>query len=174
MRWRYRIWQMWLNFTVKKALPPTARQEIAAVLLPAEIRLFDRFSPRDQQHSYLVYQTLLRAGHTAPPLLAAALLHDIGKTQTPLTPWDRMLPVLVERIAPRLAQRWGAGKPRGWRRPFVVRQQHAAWGAEMAQAAGSHPLTVALISRHQDKLLPHQNTPHDHLLRALQWADEQS
>ncbi|GAB4158071.1 MAG: HDIG domain-containing protein [Candidatus Promineifilaceae bacterium] len=169
MRWRYRLWQMWLNFTVKEALPSPARQEIATVLSPAEMRLFDRFSPRDQQHSYLVYQTLLRTGHTAPPLLAAALLHDIGKTQTPLTPWDRMLPVLVERIAPRLAQRWGAGEPRGWRRPFVVRQQHPAWGAKMAQAAGSHPLTVALINHHQDKL-----SPHDHLLRALQWADEQS
>ncbi len=174
MRWRYRLWQMWLNFTVKAALPLPARQEIAAVLSPAEMRLFDRFSPRDQQHSYLVYQTLLLAGHTARPLLAAALLHDVGKTRTPLTPWDRMLPVVVEQIAPRLAQRWGAGEPRGWRRSFVVRQQHAAWGAELAQAAGSDALTVALIGRHQDQLLPHQNTPQDQLLRVLQWADEQA
>ena len=174
MRWRYRLWQMWLNFTVKEALPLPARQEIASVLSPAERRLFDRFSPRDQQHSYLVYQTLLAAGRAARPLLAAALLHDVGKTRTPLTPWDRMLPVVVEKVAPRLAHRWGAGVARGWRRPFVVRRQHAAWGAEMAQAAGSDALTVALICRHQDKLLPHQNTPQDQLLRVLQWADEQA
>lgn len=172
MRLRYRLWQIWQDVTVKAPLPPEARQEIGGVLSVAELRLFDRYGPRDQQHAYLVYQTLLAAGHTSRPLLAAALLHDVGKARVRLRAWDRMLPVLVETVWPSLARRWGAGAPEGWRRGFAVRRQHPAWGAEMARAAGSDALTVDLICRHQ--IPPYQTTPEDHLLLLLQWADDRS
>jgi len=67
--------------------------------------------------------------------------------------------------------------PHGWRRPFVVKAQHAAWGAEMAANAGSDPLTVWLIEHHQDVLAPLKaseevGTEAERLLRQLQWADD--
>lgn len=171
---RYRLWQMWLNLTVKEPLNEAERADIATALSASEQTLFFRFTPRDQHHSYLVYQTLKAAGHSHHQLLIAALLHDIGKTKVPITIWDRTFPVVVELVVPKLAARWGGGEPTGWRKSFCIRHQHAAWGAEMAQNAGTHPLAISLIARHQDKLTPDQNSPEDQLLRTLQWADDQS
>jgi hypothetical protein len=38
------------------------------------------------------------------------------------------------------------------RHPFIVSENHAQWGAEMASAAGASPLAVALIRRHQEEI----------------------
>ena len=43
-------------------------------------------SVSDQRHSLNVMRTLRRQGHTEPDLLAAALLHDVGKSAAWLTP----------------------------------------------------------------------------------------
>lgn len=174
MGWRYRLWQVWLNFTVREGLSPEAWADVRLVLSGPEQTLFARFSPRDQQHSYLVYRTLRDAGHDHAQLLAAALLHDIGKVRVPPSVWDRMWPVLIEKVFPRLAARWGACEPTGWRRSFAIRHQHAAWGADMAAAAGSPPLTVLLIRRHQDPPDLGAADETDELLRLLQWADDRS
>ncbi len=171
---RYRLWQVWLNFTVRRGLPAAALAEIEALLAPGERALFARFLPRDQQHSYLVFRSLRDDGQDDLRLLRAALLHDIGKARERPSPWDRIWPVLVEKVAPRLAARWGAGRATGWRRAFAIRQQHAAWGAEMAAAAGSDPLVVALIRRHQDPLPPGADALEDRLLRLLQAADDRA
>lgn len=108
-------------------------------------------------------------------LLAAALLHDIGKTQVSLHWWDRVFIVLAVLAGAERYNRWGQGEPRGWRKGIVVRIHHPEWGAHMAEAIGSDPLTVALIRRHQEKLPPNAAaTPENDLLQLLQWADDQS
>ena len=159
-------------------LPPAISQEIATVLSEREWVLFRRYSPEDQWHSYRVFCTLKAAGHTQPDLLAAALLHDVGKTRLPLTGWERSLIVLAEFLLPEQAAAWGQGQARGWRRPFVVRARHPAWGADMARIAGSRPLTVLLIYYHQDTLasadVAEMSAAEVQLLRYLQWADDQN
>jgi putative nucleotidyltransferase with HDIG domain len=105
--------------------------------------------------------------------LAAALLHDIGKTRYPLSVWDRILIVVGGALFPGRASAWGNGSLDGWRRPFVVRAHHPAWGAEMAAAAGSRGRVVELIRRHQDELVQEREDD-DRLLARLQWADDQS
>lgn len=169
----YRLRQFWRLLTAHP-LPPAAWEEIEGVLSPQEVALFRRHSPADRQHAYRVLRALRSANRDHPALLAAALLHDVGKTRYRPKAWERVVGTLAERLFPGQIARWGTGNPGGWRRPFVIRMQHAAWGAEMAAAAGSAPLTVALIRRHQEK----ESRPADRktatFLRWLQVADDQS
>lgn len=161
-----------------KPLPAAALHEVAAILSEPELALFQRHSPEDQRHSYRVFCTLRAAGHTQPDLLAAALLHDVGKIRLPLSIWERSLIVLVQFLLPRQAVAWGQGGANGWRRPFVLKARHPAWGAEMARAAGSRPLTVSLIYYHQSTLSSPEvvalSTTEVKLLGCLQWADDQN
>jgi predicted HD phosphohydrolase len=85
MRPLYRVWQFWKLVTARP-LDRKADAEIRTVLSPEQQRLFGRFSASEQQHSYRVYETLKQAGQENPDLLAAALLHDVGKTRFP-RPW---------------------------------------------------------------------------------------
>lgn len=144
------------------------------MLTPAEQALFQSYSYSDKWHTYRVLRTLKEAGCTQPELLTAALLHDVGKAGTQLSAWDRSLVVLMTKVAPRRADAWGQGEASGWRRPFVVKGQHAAWGAELARAAGSRPLVVELIRRHQEPLPPAAEGEVERLLCLLQWADDQN
>lgn len=179
----YRLGQFWRVWRARP-LPDEAHEMITAVLTPEEITMFTQFSLSDQQHSYQVLRTLQSNGQTHPDLLAAALLHDVGKTHAPLSIWQRSLIVLAQTFVPGKTAVWGQGNVDGWQRPFVVKAQHPAWGAEMAQAAGSRPLTIELIRRHQE-LLPETAVLRaealsvaegeaDHLLRLLQWADDKN
>lgn len=167
---RYRLRQLKNNLTAGP-LSAMAREEVAAVLSPAEQALFARLSFADQWHSVRVLGDLRGAGYNDPDLLAAALLHDVGKTRYPLTAWDRTVIVVGAALIPRGAAQWGAGPADGWRRPFVVRARHPEWGAEMAAAAGARVAVVDLIRRHADKP---GGAAGDEALRALQWADDQN
>lgn len=144
-------------------------QPAAEVLSPAELALFRRMSPDERRHSLVVLARVRAAGYRDPALLAAALLHDVGKTRVRLYLWERPLPVLVRAWRPDLAARWGCGEPRGWRKAFVTAMQHPAWGAEMAAAAGARPATVALIAAHQSR-----DAGGPEGLAALQAADDES
>jgi hypothetical protein len=128
----------------------------------------------EQTHAYRVFQHLKVAGHTESDLLVAALLHDVGKTLYPLSVFDRVAIVLGKRLSPRAALRWGEGKPRGLRRPFVVTENHAAWGADLVAQAGASSRTVELIRCHQDSPASGTGSHTEPLLAALQSADNES
>lgn len=167
----YRLRQLRDNLTAGPLSEP-ARRTVSAILSPAEEKLFYQFSPADQWHGYHVLCDLCDAGYNDPALLAAALLHDVGKSRYPLSPWDRTVVVIGSALLPGRAKVWGEGPPVGWRRPFVVRARHPEWGAAMAGEAGSRGPVVELIRRHQDKQV--SAAPGDELLRALQWADDRN
>ncbi len=154
-------------------LPAHAWNLVTAVLTPSQQQLFRQFTLSDQWHSYRVATMLQEAGHTHHDLLVAALLHDIGKTKAPLSVFERSWIVLVQWFLPNRVEQWGGGEPVGWKRPFVVKMQHPEWSAQMAVQAGSTPLAVSLIRRHQDPL-SEINSEEDHLLQLLQWADDQN
>lgn len=168
----YRLRQLRDNIAAEP-LPADAQAEVAALLSPAERELFDRFNHADQWHSVRVLRMLREAGYNQPDLLIAALLHDVGKTRCPLSAWDRTIIVVGEKLFPARANVWGRGPVDSWRRPFVARARHPAWGAEMAAAAGSRPAVVELIGRHQDR--PAEiSSESDRLLACLQWADDRT
>ncbi len=166
-RLAYRTRQFW------NALPgPRKRVETGALLphlTPAQIVLFRRMQPSEQAHAWQVLERLKAAGQTDPHLLAAALLHDVGKIMVPLSLLDRVVIVLGKRFFRRRARRWSEGTAGRLRRPFVVAAQHPAWGADLAGQAGASSRTVDLIRRHQD--IPSAD---DSLLAALQAADEEN
>ena len=164
-RLTYRVRQFKLAFV--GPWPPIPDVSLSPHLTPSLITLFRRMSPSEQAHSFAVLQRLQGQGHTDADLLTAALLHDVGKVRSPLSVLDRVIIVLARRIIPRVAGKWGAGEPRGWRKPFVTASCHPAWGADLAAEAGASPRACALIRRHQDAA-----DSNDPLLLALHSADD--
>ncbi|MEM7115100.1 MAG: HD domain-containing protein [Chloroflexota bacterium] len=169
----YRCGQVW-RLVWAKPLSETEWHEVEPRLNEAEAALFTRFSAGDQRHSFQVMTLLQAEGQRNQDLLTAALLHDIGKICYPIWLWERVAIVLAKVFWPDKLQAWGQGEAKGWKRPFVVREKHPAWGAQLAQEAGATPLAVELIARHQDPLPNPLQTEVDHLLAQLQWADDQN
>src|SRR5436305_1281202 len=78
-----------------------------AVILPttAALSLFRTMSPADQQHSLRVCRRLKTRGCSDVDMLAAALLHDVGKAEGRVPFWTRPAIVLGKKLAPQLLTR---------------------------------------------------------------------
>ncbi len=151
----YRTRQFWKALQSKPAEIDLER--IGQALAPQQMALFTRLQPGEQAHSIHVYCKLIERGEDHPDLLTAALLHDSGKSLYPLRLWERVAIVLAKALAPEGVKRWGSSPVgekamRSWRRPFLIAEQHPAWGAELAARAGASLLAVSLIRRHQENL----------------------
>jgi hypothetical protein len=123
------------------------RAEVAAHLTRAEQHLFYCMDLRDQRHGLDVFRALKSGGHRDASLLAAALLHDVGKGHIRL--WQRVAFVVLRAMSPRLLRRLGSGDGRGWRGALARSLDHAERGSALAEAAGSTPETVRLIRLHR-------------------------
>ena len=170
-RTRYRVRQFW-QATKAGPLPDEDWNDVRSVLTAQELELYRRQSHRDQQHAYRVMYMLRSAGDDERELLAAALLHDVGKSFADTYWWDRPLVVLIQGLAPGWSANLAKGNVRSWRRPFVVKERHAEWGAEAARKAGSSAATVDLIRKHQDLLSQSNGDRETRWLARLQWADD--
>lgn len=142
---------------------------VAQHLTPDLQDCFDRLRRSEQLHSLRVLRALQRQGDVPPELAAAALLHDVGKTRWPFPLWQRVLVVLLPALAPGLANELARGDETNLlARPFLLQQQHPAWGAQLARAAGASERVVTLIESHA------QPPGDDQWLARLQAADERS
>lgn len=165
----YRARQFFLAFFA--APDPEGLARVKQMLAPALLDLFGQMLPFEQAHALRVFDRLKEQGHTHPDLLTAALLHDVGKVRAPLKPWERVVGVLARKFFPGRARQWGQGEPGGLKAGVVVAEQHARWGAEMAEAAGATDRAVRLIASHQDQTPVHLSDEELVLLRALQDVD---
>lgn len=169
----YRVRQFYL--ALRTAADPQDLVQARSILTPAQMVLFTRMQSSEQAHAISVYRQLVGQGETSPDLLAAALLHDAGKSLSPLRLWERVMIVLARAIFPAQSRRWGAlpaeGR-KGWRRAFIVAQQHPAWGAALAAEAGASPQTVTLIRQHQEPASAAADADIERLLSKLQAVDD--
>jgi putative nucleotidyltransferase with HDIG domain len=174
----YRIRQFWRSFSAQTSLLELERAQ--ARLNQEQRELFARLQPGEKGHSLVMFRRLLEQGENQPDLLVAALLHDIGKLRYRLSPLERAMVVLVKAVNPGQARHWGNLPPNGWdnlpgwRKAFIVAEQHAGWGAEMARKSGVSPLTETLIREHHHPHRHEAGAVENSLLRKLWVVDNES
>ena len=151
----YRLQQVYQQLGFVPPLTGADYEEVARWLPPTAMALFRTMSVADQQHSLRVCRGLQRHGCTEQDLLAAALLHDVGKAAGRVPFWTRpaivigkrCLPALLTHLAISPALSTACNVPR-WRRALSYAWWHAEVGAELAAAAGLSQRSVLYIRTH--------------------------
>lgn len=125
----------------------------------------------DRRHALAVARRTVEAlgAGTPRPVVAAALLHDVGKVEVAFGPFRRVVATLVARaVGPSRVRGWhGAGGPKGRAGSYLC---HDRLGAELLADIGSDPLTVAWAREHH--LPPDRWTVPWELGAALKAADD--
>ena len=142
----YRIVQFWRALTARVYLEEL--EAIAPLLGPRGMTLFQRLSRMDQRHALNVYATLQHQGHDDPDMLAAALLHDVGKTAGSLHLLYRVAVSLLKAFSPRLLAYLETNGEHGLLLPFRVAREHPELGARLVAEAGFSAVTVELVRCH--------------------------
>ena len=122
---------------------------VQGLLLPAEHDLWRRMSGADRRHAVGVARRVERAlGIEATrPVLAAALLHDVGKIESGLGTYGRVVATLSARVAGAdMAAVWR--RQRGFSRRVGLYLQHDRLGGDLLELAGSDPLTSTWAREH--------------------------
>jgi hypothetical protein len=139
--------------------PSTADERWAREhLLPAECDLWQRMSGPDRRHAVGVareaVELLARAGEDPRrEILAAALLHDVGKVEAHLGALARTVVTIAATLLGRMrldlsSDRMAAG---GWPARAGLYLTHDRVGGALLRDAGSDPLTIAWAEQHHRK-----------------------
>jgi hypothetical protein len=144
---RYRVYQFFRSL-LPRPLDDDDRRILEATLPPAGRALFATMSRNDQRHSLTVYRSLRARGCADADLLAAALLHDVGKGAGRVPLWTRPLVVLLRRFAPDTLDQLSSAPDPWWRRPFYYARRHAEIGADLAAQVGLSARAVEMIRTH--------------------------
>lgn len=129
--------------------PASDRPWITENLTEGELAVWRSMSRADWRHVAGVARRVERAlGHEATrPVIAAALLHDCGKTVSGLGTYGRVIATLSVKLAGHeQAVAWR--ETRGFTRRVGLYVLHPELGADRLGMAGSAPLTVAWAAEH--------------------------
>lgn len=127
------------------------RAWVADVLGERELALWNRMYGPDRRHSVQVARDVERelGARATAPVLAAALLHDVGKIDSRLRTYGRVVATLTIKLVGRAdVVEWR--RARGIHRRIALYALHPQLGAELLSMAGSDPLTVAWAREHHD------------------------
>ena len=120
-------------------------------LLDTEVPLWRRMSGADRRHAAGVARRVeIALGDEATrPVLAAALLHDVGKIESNLGTYGRVIATVsgaAIRRDPETIKAWT--RTRGFTRSVGLYLQHPKLGGDLLGMAGSDPLTEAWAREH--------------------------
>jgi hypothetical protein len=121
-------------------------------LLPDELELWRRMPGPDRRHSAAVARRVERAlGDAATrPVLAAALLHDVGKLDAGLGVFGRSVATVMGAAArPRRVDRWA--QTSGFRRRVAWYLHHDERGADRIRAAGGRDVAARWARAHHQR-----------------------
>ncbi len=127
------------------------REWVESVLLARELELWQRTSGPDRRHSVAVARRVERSlgAEATRPVLAAALLHDVGKIDAHLRTYGRVVATLAGKAVGRdsaIVTQWTTTK--GFTRRVGLYLRHPALGGDLLALAGSDPLTVQWTREH--------------------------
>lgn len=140
-------------------------------LLDTEVELWRRMPRADQRHAIGVARRTvgLLDNDIERPVVAAALLHDVGKIDSGLGTYLRVMATLSAKIAGReTAELWV--KSTGLTRRIGLYLVHPTIGADLLGMAGSDAFTIAWTREHH--LDEESWTVPKHLGSALREADD--
>ena len=120
-------------------------------LLDTEVALWRAMSGPDRRHAAGVARRveLALGGEATRPVLAAALLHDVGKTESGLGTYGRVIATISGGMVhrdPDTIKAWT--RTRGFTRRVGLYLQHPKVGGDLLGMAGSDPLTEAWARQH--------------------------
>jgi hypothetical protein len=151
----YRLGQGLQHLGLVAALNAADCAEVERWLPPSAMALFYTLSRADQQHSLRVCRELQAEGYMEQDLLAAALLHDVGKAQGRVPFWTRPVIVLGKLLTPHWLRKsivqpetLATDRIIYWRRALSYAWWHAEIGAELAAQAGVSAQAVLYIRTH--------------------------
>jgi hypothetical protein len=130
--------------------PPAATEAwVGSVLSAGELGLWRRMSRADRRHAAGVARRVEAdlGGEATTPVLAAALLHDVGKVSAGLGTYGRVIATVAGAATHRsYVNVWQhAG---GFTRRVGLYLDHPRLGGDLLALAGSDPLTVAWAREH--------------------------
>ena len=130
---------------------PASTEEtwVSDLLLAAEHDLWRSMSGPDRRHAAGVARRVERrlGAEAVRPVLAAALLHDVGKVSAGLGTYGRVIATLSAKAAGRdMSTTWR--KQRGFARKVGLYLEHDRIGGDLLELAGSDALTVAWAREH--------------------------
>jgi len=153
--------------------PPSEREWAESQLTAAECEMWREMSGPDRRHSAAVARRVERAlgDEATRPVLAAALLHDVGKVDARLRTYGRVVATLAGKAVGRdsdVVRAWcRAG---GFTRRVGLYLRHPVIGGDRLELAGSDPVTVAWVREHHRRA--EEWTLPEHLATALNDADD--
>lgn len=158
---RYRCWQLWRALT--GSLAPADWAFVAQVLTAPELVLFRQMPRYDQRHALDVARLLCTRVAADDPMVAMALLHDVGKMRDD----GRALPLIWYGVIV-VIRRWQWGYRVLMRvcEPVQRHAQHELRSAAMARRAGARDV----VCHRLEQLASHQD---DALMQLFEWADNQ-
>ena len=131
---------------------PASQSFVAGVLEPAELALWHRMAAPDRRHSVAVARRI----DGPSDMVAAALLHDVGKVEAGLGTFGRVLATII-----------GPGRAKG---RMAVYLRHDIVGERLLRDAGARPLVGTWAAEHH--LPPERWTVPPEVGAALKAADD--
>lgn len=120
------------GFLLARPLTPSEQRVVHDALAPGLSRLFFAQRCEDQRHAFTVYQ---RVGSSSD-LAQAALLHDVGKTDSDLGALERSLATVWDRFGRPTSGRWQS---------YLA---HGSSGACMLKDLGADNLAISFAQHH--------------------------